>query len=256
MPRGHVDPGLSGVATALWVQGEGRKAAEELRRAGVRVLLLKGPDLQQRLYGTPAAYASGDVDVLIPPRSAARARSALVRAGWVFSPDNGVLWRLSRAAAFDRESFRLDLHWGLHAAHLPAWSLRSLEDRLWRGARPGRSGMLEPDTESLLVFLAVHVVGHGFERSDWGENVHRAAALVEDWAEVWEIAREARVQGAVHAALEDRHGSDAPILDGAWGRTVSLATWIGRGHFIPPAERDRMRRWVALVRERFVSRVL
>ncbi len=154
-------PALGGIAHALWVQAEGRKAAAELRPAGIPVLLLKGPDLQARLYGTPAAYASGDVDVLIPPRMAPRARAALIQAGWIFSPDNGVLWRFSRAAAFDREGFRLDLHWGLHAAHLPAWSLRSLERRLWEGARIGPSGMREPDAESLVVFLAVHVVGRG-----------------------------------------------------------------------------------------------
>ena len=247
---GEIDPALRGVAHALWIQGEGRRAAGELQQAGVPVLLLKGPDLQARLYGTPAAYASSDVDVLVPARAADRSRAHLSRLGWTFSPDNGVLWRYSRAAAFDRDGFRLDLHWGLHAAHLPAWSLHPLERRLWRGARPGPSGMLEPDPESLLVFLAVHVVGHSFERADWSENVYRSAALVTDWSAVWAIAREARVEGAVRAALDGRRAGAVPILDGAWGRAVSAATWVGRGHFIPAGLRARVRGWVAPARER------
>ena len=182
---------------------------------------------------------------------AERARRALTRSGWRFEPENGVLWRLSRAASFEREGFFLDLHWGLHAGHLPAWSLGSLERRLWQGATAGRGGMLEPDAESLLVYLAVHAVGHGFERPEWGENVHRAAALVSDWDEVRQIARAARVEGAVRAALRGDPIPHEIVLDGLWGRTVSGVTWVARGHFIPRSVRDRIREAVALGREGF-----
>jgi hypothetical protein len=64
--------------------------------------------------------------------------------------------------------------------------------------------MLEPDPESPLVFLAVHVVGPRFERPQWTENVKRAAELVSDWDRVWVIARESRVEGAVRRALAEQ----------------------------------------------------
>jgi release factor glutamine methyltransferase len=244
--------GIGRVALALWAQKESRRVGHDLQAAGVRALLLKGPDLQQRLYGTPAAYPSADVDILVRRDSAKAACDHLERRGWTFAPENGVLWRVSRAASFDRDGFTVDLHWGLHAAHLPAWSLEPLGRRLWQGAREGSSGMLEPDPESLLVFLAVHTVGHRFERPEWTENVRRTAALVSDWGEVWRIAHAVRVTNAVKAALAaDGSPKSIPVLDGVWGSFVSGSTWLIRGHFTPPSLRDRARAAAALGRESF-----
>ncbi len=243
---------MSRVALALRAQQESWRVGDELQAAGIRALLLKGPDLQQRLYATPSAYASADVDILVGRDRAKAACDHLERRGWTFAPENGLLWRVSRAASFNRDGFTIDLHWGLHAAHLPAWSLEPLARRLWQGAREGPSGMLEPDPESLLVFLAVHAVGHGFQRPEWTENVRRAAALVEDWAEVWKIAHAARVTNAVKAALAaEGSPTSTPILDGAWGSIVSWSTWLTRGHFVPASVRDRVRRAAALGRGGF-----
>ena len=242
-------PLLGSVAAALWSQAESRRVAVELSGAGVPALMLKGPDLQQRLYGTPAAYASADVDVLVPRRLAARARAVLARDGWRFEPENGVLWRLSAAATYVRQGFRLDLHWGLHAAHLPAWTLRRLEDRLWSGARVGASGFLEPDPPSLLVFLAVHAEGHRYARAEWGENVGAAAALIDDWQEVKRIARRCRVEGAVLRALKGRISDDEPVLDGSLGALLWYATWVFRGHFLPQRVRDAVRDSIGLLRQ-------
>ena len=177
-------PTMISAALALWSQARTRHAAADLGRARIPVLLLKGPDLQDRLYGTPAAYPSGDVDILVPRRLRARARRALVRAGFRFDPSNGVLWRMSAAASYERKGFFLDLHWGLHAGHLPSWCFRSLERDLWANAMPGAHGMFEPDLESLIVFLAVHAAGHRFERAEWSENVRAAASLNPDWRRV------------------------------------------------------------------------
>src|SRR4051794_17331986 len=107
------DPHLVAVARALWAQGSARSVILRLQKAGLRVLILKGPELQWRLYGTPAEYASSDVDVLVHRSDGARARQLLVGWGWRFEPTNSVLWRVSRAATYERGGFRLDLHWGL-----------------------------------------------------------------------------------------------------------------------------------------------
>ena len=66
-------------------------------------MVLKGPELQERLYGTPAAYESSDIDVLVRRRDARTAREVMLGNGWTFEPENGVLWRLSAAASFERE---------------------------------------------------------------------------------------------------------------------------------------------------------
>ena len=246
-------PTMISAALALWSQARTRHAADDLGRARIPVLLLKGPDLQDRLYGTPAAYPSGDVDILVPRRLRARARRALVRAGFRFDPANGFLWRMSAAASYERKGFFLDLHWGLHAAHLPSWCFRSLERDLWANAMPAAHGMLEPDLESLIVFLAVHAAGHRFERGEWSENVRAAAALNPDWRRVGEIARRARAMGAVRRVMRPDVAPDReqPVLDGAYGRFVAVFSWLGRGHFLPRSLRDRLRDPVELWRSGF-----
>ena len=120
------------------------------------------------------------------------------------------------------------------------------------GASGGPSGMLEPDDESLLVFLAVHAAGHRFERPHWLENVHRAAAADLDWDEVWRIARESKVERVVHASLgSPAPGTVVPLLDGWAGATASRLTWLARGHFLPASVRDSLRERVALARQGF-----
>jgi release factor glutamine methyltransferase len=239
-------PRLVPVARALRSEADARDLATSLARDGIPVLALKGPALQARLYGTPAAYPSGDVDLMVPRGQAREARRAMKRDGWSFEAGNGVLWRLSGAATYVRDEVRVDLHWGLHAAHLPARTLKRLEEALWAGARPGALGLLEPDPESLLVFLAVHAAGHRFERPEWTENVRRCMFLVKDWDVVWRIARQARVEQAVRSAVSGQP-SVGRILDGTVGRAIWTATWVVRGHVLPVAARDAIRRTLASV---------
>lgn len=251
-PKGQPEMGKTGAIggrsgraeafIALRAQAEGRRLAQELAGHGIPALVLKGPELQLRLYGTPAAYRSDDLDILVPGRMAKRARATLIRGGWSFHPGNGVLWRMYGAASYVRDGLVLDLHWGLHAAQLGPASMRVLERALWEGATPGPSGMLEPDAESLLVFLAAHAVGHRFARPEWAENVHRCVPLVGDWDKVQRLARKARLERAVRLALQAEPPSrPQPILDGPWGRLRGLCLWTIHGHFLPRSLRDRIR---------------
>jgi release factor glutamine methyltransferase len=237
---------------SMWGRAEGRKLGRELRDVGVPVMVLKGPELQERLYGTPAAYQSSDIDVLVRPRDARRARQTLHANDWTFEPENGVLWWLSAAASFERQGFRADLHWGLHAAHLPAWALHELERAMWERARTTPSGFLIPDDESLFVFLAVHAVGHGFERREWVDNVHAAAERVGDWQRVWAIARRAHVTNTVRVAMSEQPpGIRIPVLDGPVGRAVWWSTYLLRGHTLPRKLRERLRESVGMHRRGF-----
>ena len=234
------------MAWALRLEAETRGVAEKLEGAGIPVLRLKGPGLQLRLYDTPAAYPSGDVDLLIPRRQAPAARGVLERHGWLFDPDNGFLWRLSRAASFSRDGIIVDLHWGLHAAHLPAWSLRPLERELWARAKRGAGGLLEPDPESLQVYLALHAAGHRFAQETWVCNVAACSRLVTDWDRVWVIARKARLSGTLRWATAVAEGRTppsskrVPLLDGAVGRVAWYLSWVLRGHFLRRPARARL----------------
>jgi hypothetical protein len=223
-----------------------RALAAELGGIGIPMLVLKGPLLQQRLYGTLAAYPSCDVDVLVHPGHLADVRRHLWATGWQFAPGNVLLWRLSRAAVFERAGVVLDLHWGIHAGNLPSRSLRCLETTLWDGASVGEHGLAEPAPAPLLVYLAVHAASHGFERSVWVDGLSRAAALIDDWDELWRVARRCRLQGTVQRALalalHGRQPVSAPLLDGWRGRLVGEASRAMRGHFLPRSLRAAVAR--------------
>jgi release factor glutamine methyltransferase len=220
--------------------------ARMLSRSGVDLMALKGPFLQQRLYGTPAAYPSGDVDVLLRRSDGAKARSIMKDAGWRFEPENMFLWRLSRTATFERHQVRIDLHWGLHAGELPSFALNRLERALWDRAELDTNGLFQPSLDALVVYLAVHAASHGFSRSSWVEVIGRAAEKVTDWDPVWTLARECRVHGTLVRALEVVSGqadcgADAPILDGWQGRAWDASFRLARSRLVPQRVRDAMR---------------
>src|SRR4051794_33829244 len=240
---------LRETAFALRAQSTGREVGELFAGESIPALALKGPELQERLFGNPAAYVSGDIDILVRRRDAARARDLLIWSGWKFDPGNGFLWRLSRAATYERQGVSVDLHWGLHAAHLTGRSLRFLERDLWSRASRGQSVLFIPDEDALFVFLALHAAGHRFERPQWRAAALRAANEVRDWNRVWAVADRAGVRSAVCAVLETDPtvGERLSLLDGVKGTLESSATWVLRGHFLPARIRGILRKARTLV---------
>lgn len=61
------------------------ESLDALARAGIDVMLLKGAGLAVTLYGSFVRRPMVDLDVLVPAGSAQRARSVLLRSGWVTS---------------------------------------------------------------------------------------------------------------------------------------------------------------------------
>src|SRR4051812_7078818 len=98
LERGTSASSVVSAVGSLWMQSEGRKVGRELSDAGYPVLVLKGPDLQLRLFGTPAAYASADVDVLVRRGDGRGARGFLRSRGWTSVTENSLLWPLSAEA--------------------------------------------------------------------------------------------------------------------------------------------------------------
>jgi release factor glutamine methyltransferase len=236
---------MSAAIRALHQVATGRRVADDLRALGVDALVLKGPGLQQRLFGRPDEYRSGDVDVLVRPEDAAKAREYFAKGGW--RPTQEAFWRLSRTTCYWWEQVGIDLHWGIHAGHLPARSFRTLEAELWRGAVRGPSGFLEPRLEPLLVYLALHAAGHGFDQPRWSVSVARCAELVDDHAEVERIAAECHAGTALRRALAVAKGAAdpghprKPLLDGPVGAAAWAWWWVARGHAVPAQVRQPVR---------------
>ena len=241
MTRTHVRSDTVVAAGALWAQAQGRAVGAILAAEGVRVLVLKGPEMQARIFGTPAAYASSDLDLLVRPRDRRRAHEVLTRAGFTFDHTNSIMWWLSGQAMYERGGFYVDLHWGVKGAHLPAFLFRDLEQQLWLGAKRGPSGMYEPRLEPLLVFLAIHAAGHHFARPEWRAGVQATARLGPDWSEVRRIAAGSRARAAVSAALDAERPAPQNVLDGWVGGAAWSVSTAMRGHFVPERYRRRAR---------------
>jgi len=242
--------GVVDVAAALNRTIAAARLASELATHEVPVMILKGAPVQQRLLGSESAYPSADIDLLIHQRHGRFARSLLEADGWCFLPENGMLWRIDQAAAYERRGVVIDLHWGLHTGALLSWTMRPLERALWEGAQRVESGWWEPRPEPLIVYLCLHAAAFGFSKPAGLRLVAGAAPLVEDWGAVEGLSRRLgawpTVSHALDRAREDATGSRPPLLVGARGRLVWGIGMALRGRPLPgPARRpvDAVRRW-------------
>lgn len=241
----RTDPRLYTVAAAVHATAAVRRLAADLGARDVPLMVLRGPPVQLRLFGDDSAYRSADVDVLVPARHRDRVFQLLDGSGWAFSADNGVLWRLDRAAAFTRSGVTVDLHWGVHANTVSARRLGRVEKALWSNAVLTADGWYEPPIESLLVYLAVHGAASEFHKPESLLLVRTAGDLVTDWPAVERLAREAHVWSAVRHALAAARGGPTgpppPLFDGRVRQSFSSAARRIRAELSRPGLRAALR---------------
>jgi hypothetical protein len=241
----RTDPRLYTVAAAVHATAAVRRLAADLGARNVPLMVLRGPPVQLRLLGDDSAYRSADVDLLVPARHRRRVFTLLDEGGWAFAADNGVLWRLDRAAAFTRSGITVDLHWGVHANTVSARRLGRLEKALWANAILTADGWYEPLVEPLLVYLAVHGAASAFHKPESLLLVRAAAELVTDWAAVERLARAAHVSTSVRHALATARGGPTgpppPLFDGRFRQELSSAARRMRAELSRPGFRAALR---------------
>src|SRR5687768_14387726 len=160
-------------------RGEGRRdeldrsavaALEAFERAGIEVVLLKGPVLAQRLYAEGEIRGYSDVDLLVRRRDLASAGEALTELGYmkmddeVFGLDDVAGIQHSEQWVRIRESHSpllIDLHWKLDGCEAP-------DDLVWEAlvagrdtlAVGGRAAAVLGD-DGLALHVALHAAQHG-----------------------------------------------------------------------------------------------
>lgn len=241
------DARLSDLTAAVASSAATQALARDLDALGIPLIVLKGAPVQQRLFGNDAAYRSADVDVLVPRRHGRQVRRHLASKGWRFIPQNGLLWRPDRAAAFEKRGVTLDLHWGLHAHMVSPRLLRYLERDLWEKAKKrSDEGWLEPRIEPLLVYLAFHAAAKNFGQPQALRMIAAAARQVEDWALVERVARRSRIWGSVRHAIDFAmgapHTNRPSLLDGRLASARVVAASLFRGRLAPKGFRDAARK--------------
>lgn len=139
-----------------------RRTLAVFRERGIPVIVLKGAALVATWYGSFTARPMSDVDLLVRPEDAARARGAVIDSGWPETTDPRLLELLGDAHHLphfvDAEPTGLRIE--LHVAYLPFDRPFTLgEDDLWRDARPAPTpydGALVPSAAHLAYHACVH----------------------------------------------------------------------------------------------------
>ncbi|MGE3959606.1 MAG: nucleotidyltransferase family protein [Vicinamibacterales bacterium] len=148
------------------------EATRALTRAGIRTMWLKGIWLAHAMYEHPGLRMMSDIDLLVPEGSRREAAAALRTLGYEpaagardgdGAPEGSGSETLSRRTAVPGgDAVTIDLHDRLQVHRAQAWSSTTL----WDSARVMRAGGVEvlvPSAEAGLVYLAVHLMKHGYD---------------------------------------------------------------------------------------------
>ena len=239
---------VASLADALRMEAAVGRVAADLRAIGGRVMPLKGPAVQRRVLGSPAASPSVDVDVLVAGVGPRATKAALERNGWQFSTRNGQLWRLDAAAAFVGHGVQLDVHWGLHVGLVSSRRMRPLTEALWAEAELHPGGWYEPPMDALATYLVLQGA-HKFRHAGKRRMAEAAVEAAGGWARVLDLA-ESCGMGAVASAVQETRqlpSADPPdVLELTYGARRAAAIRVVRSRLpallrgaMPPIERRR-----------------
>ena len=133
-----------------------------LNRANIDVLRLKGSALAATVYESFEARPMRDIDMLVRPGQAERAREVMLSAGWSVDPDvpDDASYGTHQHLPPLRDVGGSGLHLEIHRSILPArHPFRFTDDEIWDAARPvtvgaGRALVMDPTHHA--VHIAIH----------------------------------------------------------------------------------------------------
>ena len=148
-------------------------AVQAIEAAGIPVAPYKGPALAASLYGDFALREMTDIDLLVKPRDAIRARRALSALGYTASRQ--VSKWLEPAWVFfhcefafgSRSGIPVELNWRVATRY---WCLPEVPARAWTRMRPLTLGGVELKMfcpEDLLLILCLHGSKHKWDTLKW-----------------------------------------------------------------------------------------
>jgi hypothetical protein len=154
-----------------------------LHQSGAAAVLLKGPSLAERLYGSPTLRISRDLDLLVSRSDLPRAEAALAAAE--FAPgvpdDYHRPWR--------RHSATVELHFDVENPLAFDFHIASALRRARLSNFQGEPCcLLAPEDE--LLFLCLHAVRHRFERLSLLVDLQLAFEKLPVAADPWQPRRE------------------------------------------------------------------
>ena len=178
---------------------------------GLDLLVLKGAALAETLYPRPGLRPFGDIDVLVRPEDAPRARPLLENLGYIVAP---AVWEALQNGADTQANFFkhtgrgvvvVELHTDLLSNGFFRGHISLDTDGLWSRARPARlagTDTLVLGPEDQLLHLCLHLAGHYFFAPQSLRDIDllcRTDAL--DWPLFLRLAADAHAAPLSYAAL-------------------------------------------------------
>jgi len=168
------------------------ESLEALGRAGVTPMLLKGAALVQSCYDDVRERPMGDIDLLVGPDEAARARDALVAADWTWDRERfpeemyGRHYHLPPLEDARGSGVGLELHTGLFVPGHPLdFGPEALRARAEAIEVDGHSALV-PHPEDHLVYVSLHFAwSHALGSAAW-RTFRDAGRLVRSPAFGWD----------------------------------------------------------------------
>lgn len=198
----------------LFLTKEMLKLLEIFNNAGIDAMPLKGPALAYEAYGDPALREFSDLDILLRPRDALKAKDILLHNGYRAQLD---IPKSMERTYYDREYYlnfqrddrkvSVDLHWG---AFPPAYSFSPPCELFFSNTRQIKiagATITAPSEENLVLFTALHGTKHLWEQLNWlcdlGAVLRNAEenAVEIDWKAVMTSASELNASRMVSLGL-------------------------------------------------------
>lgn len=219
-------PNLLRVGATLALDSLTGELVSALGDASIATIVLKGPALEQRLYGAGESRTHDDIDLLAAHSDLKRAEDLLHGLGFRYAAES----EHARAWIRERDGITVDLHKtliGIGVSPAEAWSVLSAETEPMRVGRASLN-VLNPSATALHV--ALHAAQHGALGSRPAEDLKRAVERLPE--QVWTRAAELAVQLAALPAFAaglrlDPHGAElASALGLSGGGSVETALRI------------------------------
>jgi hypothetical protein len=205
--------------------------------ADLGLLVLKGAALAETIYDRPSRRPFGDLDVLLCPVDAPRAKIVLEALGYGVDPRvwNDLLRQRDCQANFFKHTERgpvvVELHTDLINNPLFRGTVLIANESLWERARPAclagtEAWVLGPEDQ--LLHLCLHLACHYFAAPQSHRDIAQVCAMREiDWPLLVALARQARASAACFGGLfvaSRLHGTPIPVsvLDTLAPRTGRL----------------------------------
>jgi len=164
---------LANAGRMLRKSAELARLLDDLEKVGIRCVPYKGPTLGAQLYGSPLLRQSSDLDLLVAPTDARRARAVLLSRGYrprhlMEDGADEFMFRSRYSETFEHDTeSTVELHWRFTNGDIGfPLTLPDLEPRLGE-VRVGRVMVPAIGTEDLLLVLCVHGSKHRWDRLEW-----------------------------------------------------------------------------------------